>query len=728
MTETETFLREFFGPGNDFTLPPTWRSDERYTRVAPFVEDIASVPARPLFLPRRYNGLSYVYAKAFGAPMGRRLGEALAAFVGPTYGHFVSSPVQPRPGDPVETALDRLGQGPMWRIEVPQTHWPAAWQALHLLRTVWLDRPARASDDIVPVGRLLRDFRIALASGDEQLSALCLQRLTASGAFDAGNIAFLRVRRNDALGYPERALDGAEVDDLFRMKLPTRIREALLVAVHRRYLTHAAANGDADAARDVLLDHPQFSTLLTGPAQLGREEAQAALLALALAFPPSADLAALHAATQDVRDPWLLALHEHLPHPRVATSKITAVDVRDLIESGAYEAAWHAIETLPAGVVRDRLAVHCALNVADPVRSADLHQALTRGGTDYIHQVLNQPWQLEAWQRHIENIGLLGRAVPRDWLEFLDRVIAGEDLSSLTQTLDEMTRHWPTPAAADRDLAAKLAQIPLEPSAVSITLDALPLLLEPMQDGRAGESSGVAVSLILLSEDLNEAALVALTIALRSFLLAGPNAGRYREVVSSLSDVAPQLVQVRTIDRVLDIVDLLLVGPAVDEGTRVAVCNDLLTRIRGLARRLSPAQVVLAEELGQEARLSLTWPALTGLSPETPAQVAHRRVVLLYSLQERVLDRVQRALRQIAPGLTIHTSSEHDGSDRLRDQAQASDLVLLATRRATHAATGFIERWTTGVVVYVPGAGSASMLHAALEALTQPLDNQVRRC
>jgi hypothetical protein len=191
-----------------------------------------------------------------------------------------------------------------------------------------------------------------------------------------------------------------------------------------------------------------------------------------------------------------------------------------------------------------------------------------------------------------------------------------------------------------------------------------------------------------------------------------------------LSDVASQLVQVRTIDRVLDLVDLLLAGPAVDEGIRLAVCENLLSRARGLARRLMPAQLVLAAELSAEAELGLDWPSLPNRSHEggTTRPPAHDRTVLLYSLQERVLDRVRRTLVQVAPGITVHTSSDHDGSDRLKDQAQASQVVLLATRRATHAATGFIERWATGQVIYVPGAGSASMLHAALEALHQPGD------
>lgn len=719
MIDVPPFLAQFFGDSNDFSLPPRWRTDDRYARLAAFIDDLDAVPARPVLLPRGYNGRRYIYAKAFNAAMGRRLAEAIAAFVGPTYSHFSPAPVVPRRGDQVETALNELGPGPMWRLEVPNDHWQAAWDALGLLRTTWLDRPVRNGDDAVPVGRLLRDFRISLISADEDLSAACLERLIASGAFDAANIAFMKVRRHDALGFPERALDGAEIDDVFRMRLPAAVREALLVAIHRRYLAAAAAAHDVDAALVVLRQHPEFVTVLSGAAKLERTQAQAALLALALTHPPSADVVGLHAATDGAHDPWLATLRDRLPLPSAPPHAPTATDIRDLLEAGAYDAAWRNLVTLPEGIVRDRLAVHCVLNLADPVRSDEVHTALMRHGGDYLREVLTQQWQLDAWQRHLETIGLLGHGVPTGWFEFLDRVAAGEDLTAISSTLDDLARNWSVPPGSDHMLSGKLASVPLEHPAIGVVLDALPLLLDSLEDGRAGESSGVAISLILLSEDLNEAALVSLALALRSFLASGPDASRYREVVGSLSDVAPQLVQVRTVDRVLDLVDLLMAGPAVDDGVRIAVCENLLSRTRGLARRLTPAQLLLAGELSAEAELGLNWPSLTERSREssTLRQPTHHQTVLLYSLQERVLDRVRRTLVQVAPEVTVHTSSEHDGSDRLKNQAQASQVVLLATRRATHAATGFIERWTTGQVIYVPGAGSASMLHAALQAL-----------
>lgn len=45
MSDVDQFVREFFGPGNEFDLPAGWRLNERFSRVAPFIEDVAAVPA-----------------------------------------------------------------------------------------------------------------------------------------------------------------------------------------------------------------------------------------------------------------------------------------------------------------------------------------------------------------------------------------------------------------------------------------------------------------------------------------------------------------------------------------------------------------------------------------------------------------------------------------------------------------------------------------------------------
>ena len=93
--------------------------------------------------------------------------------------------------------------------------------------------------------------------------------------------------------------------------------------------------------------------------------------------------------------------------------------------------------------------------------------------------------------------------------------------------------------------------------------------------------------------------------------------------------------------------------------------------------------------------------------------------MLLYSLDEGVLHRVSAILGTLAPALKVKLSHDHVGSPRLRQQSRQADVVDLATRCATHAATGFIRTnaAATALVTEADGSGSASMLRAAIAAL-----------
>jgi hypothetical protein len=68
----------------------------------------------------------------------------------------------------------------------------------------------------------------------------------------------------------------------------------------------------------------------------------------------------------------------------------------------------------------------------------------------------------------------------------------------------------------------------------------------------------------------------------------------------------------------------------------------------------------------------------------------------------------------------VHISSDKVGSPALRQHARNADLIVLATRRAAHAATGFItDSAGKALVRYADGSGSASMLRAVESGLAE---------
>jgi hypothetical protein len=61
----------------------------------------------------------------------------------------------------------------------------------------------------------------------------------------------------------------------------------------------------------------------------------------------------------------------------------------------------------------------------------------------------------------------------------------------------------------------------------------------------------------------------------------------------------------------------------------------------------------------------------------------------------------------------VHTSADKVGNPALRQHARNADLIVMATRRAAHAATGFItDAASNALIRYADGSGSASMMRA----------------
>jgi hypothetical protein len=301
----------------------------------------------------------------------------------------------------------------------------------------------------------------------------------------------------------------------------------------------------------------------------------------------------------------------------------------------------------------------------------------------------------------------------------LAALLAG-DIEDPVEVVEDLAAGWPAPGTQDRDLDELLVQFDPSSSMAYRDLTLLvPRLLEAVTDDRpAPRTAATCVTVLALSEDLTPAVVRAMLEALRLAVASAPV--HYADILKDVRSVLPRSLGVQTADWFLDAADHLLSVPAPQEDARAAFCSEVLTRLHGLKRRLSLPQRHLGQLLSQDLGLPLDWQAGVADGAGSDEGVGLRRTVLLYSLQTAVLTRVKKALEALSGDLTVHVSNEHDGSSRLRAQVQASDVLVLATRRATHAATGAIERWrnAASVLVYVPGAGSASMLTSVLSALT----------
>jgi hypothetical protein len=124
---------------------------------------------------------------------------------------------------------------------------------------------------------------------------------------------------------------------------------------------------------------------------------------------------------------------------------------------------------------------------------------------------------------------------------------------------------------------------------------------------------------------------------------------------------------------------------------------------------------LLARESDFEGELPLPPEKREAGTDDGPSGMGHlvEKVLAMYSLNERALNRVKAMLEKSVVGVKVLTFSDKSGgSPALREAARTADVFLIVTGAAKHAATGYIEanRGRGLKTLRSHGKGSASML------------------
>lgn len=203
-------------------------------------------------------------------------------------------------------------------------------------------------------------------------------------------------------------------------------------------------------------------------------------------------------------------------------------------------------------------------------------------------------------------------------------------------------------------------------------------------------------------------------------LRAGPAPREYAELLDDLRAECGRWAGPDRASVVLDMADLLARSACPEQEARLRLAISLLRPLHDHRTRLELDQAHFATQLDGELGVGLEWAgAEEAVDGRGPLDDLPSLRVLLYSLDEGVLDRTSTILGTLAPAAEVRLSHDHAGTQRLRQYARGADVIVLATRCATHAATGFIRAnaAATAVVTEADGSGSASLLRAAITAL-----------
>ncbi|WP_280502774.1 hypothetical protein [Nocardia farcinica] len=640
-------VRRFFAPPN--LIWPNLDPDVGQAGViSPFIHSARDRGECPLVLPRRdgRGEAATVYVVCWDTAHAGRIRPVLHAFFGAYLSPFDGRVARLRMSDVPERAIhDLVGPGTTFVLRPdPETESHLVRGLQRLVRSL-AGRPRRRPSLPRPVGRLLREFDVALAAGAIAQSTGLLEEIERIGGISHENLAFLQLQRLGRLGRDSELLAHTSLPTVVHTEPPTVVREAILGAWSRVNL-YTDGELDVQEALGRLRNDPVDVAMLAG-AFLARSHVTDAVA-----------LGVIVAAARGDRELALLLLKNQ------------------------------SIGEYARSVLEKQLGLH-----EQPESTSDNAPPVEAG------QVSG-----ESDQEPVEDTD----RSPGSWIEWL----GGLDGTAPSHNPMELADSWPPVAEHDAEIAHLIDALP--DIATEALLAGVAAFLETSDsEVPAPETAHAFIRRYLIEERFAPADVSALTALLAIVLSSAPKADDYAELLDDLGAFTNRWVSVNTAAQALDLADVVTCGPRPDSDTQIAFVTRILGELHHKRHRLAGALRSLAALISDDLSLDFDWTSakVEGASAERELPTGLR--VLLYSLDAGTLDRVEAALTAQYPTIQVSRSSDKVGNAALRQHSRNADVIAIATRRAAHAATGFIvDNAVRGRICYPDGSGSASMLRA----------------
>jgi hypothetical protein len=726
-TRSEAFLDAFFSPPNRLTRAACAAdSGKRSSRFAPWLDLVRASPVICTVLPRWNGGESFDwYAIATDDAVLRGLKEELTAFVGPTWSTFRGQPAALDPDDPVDRAVLEFAGGRAFRFHDGGQPRPM-FDALERLRAVWAMRPARTADTPRAVGRVLRDFHMALRNRNRDAAEEQLEYLRRRGQLIELNRLFLRVQMLDALGETSELLRLPHLADLLQARRPLAVTQALLAAVYRelvapleidptaalqRYREQVVPTYGSLLASDIGMRRPAaLKMFMLGAAAAGDVRLRDRLMGVAQGDPP----------TLTTLQSFATLLMEEAPSATAAMPVAQADPLAlaaDAFDAGELGTAFELARIAPGSLRRALLLCRCAFEA--PSLAADetaLEAVFALPQVDY-----DTAMQRRIVREFVE--AKLVTPVPRDpadapppvtdWPQWLDRLYAGALGDSAIELARQGSEEWnPVTLAARPQDIQSLAERLLDPpaAAAAVLNDSLPHLLRFFQRddawprGTFGPVYGAMAYLLAQTSSGSDDDLALFSDLVEARLAAGISRGTYCDLVEATRALVETYAAPATVDWMLDMLEVFLARPRIDE----VVLQDLVRRV-GLQffrhyTRLTQEQRLLLERSYRDANLpeeeflnllprdEAKEPSSDGAVPADvdPLRKLAGKTIAVFTLNTRAAQAIEQLLPARVPGVKVQTIVEPDASKRMKQLAQQADVFVMTLGSAKHAATTFI--------------------------------------
>lgn len=737
------FLARFFGPPNQI-------NEGKDPRLTPWIDRLRGTEPLPSVLPC-FRGGQVVdwYGLAFDERQWRSLGEDLTAFVGPTFTTFRGQRAVLDDAETIDAAVYAITGGLAYKFrgEPSAGGARAVWGALERLRGVWARRPSGSSARSWAVGRILREFHMALLAGSEDSARTQLEELRDHPQFDGLNWVYLNVQLLSAFGRSQEILRLPALGDLLRLRRPAAVTEAIIGAVYQQELRSFEDVGDSAGAlvhfRSAVL--PRYAGLYVGRDAMRSAAARKSFMLLAAAAtPPQPDArdALLEAGGLAEEDAAYLALLAGLiPGNASPPPSDPFAEARSEAMRGDYDRALLLAAAAPPSAPRARLLCECALELGT-LRSLQLaHEAVRQLPDADRESFLRGRVNRELWERlqpasAEEPTGSSADPLPGDLVEWLGHLDRHDGKRSSRELIRDGAVQWDVGAMLGRPDGAALLDARFRQGrsqdAERVLRDCLPHVLAHLQRDPAWPNPALRGTYRLLAELLmvsTEGGLADFAVfndlAEALLRLGMSRAEEYAEVVGWGLDLWREHASPAILDWLADFLEMLTAFPCPVEERRRDACRVAVEGVQRFERRAGPEvrDVLrrLCADLGQAELYDLHFPATAPASEEEddPMAALASMSVAIYTLTESAARQAQSILESRYPGVRVSLCHDRGASRRLVQLARQSDLFVVAVGSAKHAATECIlsARPRDMATVRPNGKGSASILRAVRESL-----------
>ncbi|MGG3471334.1 protein DpdD [Neobacillus pocheonensis] len=733
------FLDVFFGPDNKCSLEKIHTEGNGQHKILPWVERIRRDEPKETLLPVIHPTTKEViwYGIAFSDIQFRRLGEHLLNFLGTTYSNFSGIRAVPINNNAIDQEVSRFTKGRYYRFQADNKY---VWDTLETMRTLWAEKPEAEVQTIRSLGKMLRDFHLALQTGNRNIAEKELEQLKQGHYLDSKNILFLEVEMLVAFRRWQDILNLKRFPDLMNMRRPPAVTEAMIKAVYHVQVAPNLENIDRllNSFKEEI--YPLYQSLFSNMRNFSSREAITCFLIRAVVIEPQKkDWIESLLQQVDPKDELSSLLSKiagkvHVVHHKMKSINLGLVE-KSVLE-GNFDEAFVFLQTLPQSVEKTKFLFDCAYELqsleSERIALQSFQLLADQEQQQFLKSRRNKEFLTYLTNEEINNQSNSLYEIPTNWVVWLEQISQKSHLENI-QMAQKGSQEWSVEELlAEKAGIANFKQKLEDCINDQYTLENLyysyPHILEFFKNDPAWPRKEckmiylTLMELLTLSEDIGEMELSIYQDLLTALLSVGLTRKEYEDVVSSAIDLWKMSSSYTNLNWAIDVIEVLIVYPCLNNEIRLTLLKELNRQLGNFSRFIKTSDWEMIKLLHMDLRKFEEW---KGIKEAYRVEEKHNdgdlesvwdklegKSVGIYTLMDRVSQRVKTFLDSKVQNINVHINNDKVGTDALKILSRSSDILIVATASAKHAATLFIqdERPSNLPLILCHAKGSSSMV------------------